>query len=112
MTLPYRSLEEAVGEMTGWDLTWVSCAQGRAAEASLRLVTDDGVAVARLSALPGRRTDVTVTLPIPEVPAPAWITEVPVLDDPPCLGTAPRGRRIWVAGTPVVVVTESQPVAD
>lgn len=112
LSLTGQGVAEVTAAMAAWELTWVSCGQHRATEASLRLVTDHGVAVARLSEVAGRRTEVTVTLPIPETPAPAWIPEVPVLEDPPCLDTRPRGRTVSVAGTPVAPVVESQPVSD
>lgn len=111
-TLPGTTVSEVVAEMAGWDLTWVSCGRSRATEASARLLTDDGVAVARLTGLPGR-TEVTLTLPIPETPAAEWVAEVPVLDGAACVSeTPPRRGRIVVQGTPVALVGVSQPVAD
>ncbi len=103
-------LADVVADMAGWELTWMSCGRGRATEATARLVTDDGVAVARLTGLPDR-TDVTVTLPLPEAPPPDWIADVPALNSPACLTSTPRHRRIVIQGTPVTTVAESQPVA-
>ncbi len=104
-------LAEVVEDMADWDLTWITCSRGRDTEATARLVTDDGVAVARLTGL-RRRTEVTVRLPLPEAPPPAWVADVPVLDDPPCLDDPVPGPAITVAGVPVTSVAESQPVSD
>ncbi len=107
-------LAAVVDDMTGWDLTWVACGRGRATEATARLVADDGVAVARLSGV-RRRTEVTVTLPVAETPSPTWVAEVAVLEDPPCLdGPAggPGDTGDTVAGVPVSLVGQAQPVAD
>lgn len=104
-------LASVVDRMSGWDLTWVACGSGRPTEATARLVTDDGVAVARLSGV-RRSTEVTVTLPIAETPSPTWVAEVPVLADPPCLDEVAVGPGYTVAGVPVSVVGQSQPVAD
>ena len=110
-TVPDALLADVVADMAGWELTWMSCGRGRATEATARLVTDDGVAVARLTGLPGH-TDVTVTLPLPEAPAPDWVADVPALDAPACLTSTPRDRHVVIEGTPVATVAESQPVAD
>lgn len=107
-----QPLGEVVAAMTGWELTWASCGRGRETTATARLVTTDGVAVARLTGLRGR-TDVAVSLPIPETPSPDWVAEVPVLVGPACLSGGPvRGSRILVEGTPVALVADSQPLAD
>lgn len=103
-----QPLAEVLAAMTGWQVTWVSCGRDREAEASARLVTDAGVAVARLGS-DGSSTEVTVTAPVPETPDPAWVADVPVLEDPTC---SPRGNRILTRGTPVTLVGESQPVVD
>lgn len=111
LTLDGQPLTEVVAAMSDWELTWMSCGRGRATEATARLVTDAGIAVARLTGL-SRRTEVTVTLPLPEAPAPDWVAEVPSLADPSCLPGAPRGPRIVLEGIPVATVSVSQPVAD
>jgi len=94
--------------MGAWEVTWVACGHGRSTELSARLETGHGVAVARLSGI-GARTEITVGVPLPEIPPPAWISEVPALDSPPCLA-GPERTPLVTEGTPVALVTASQPV--
>ena len=103
-----------VGEMAGWEPTWASCVPTPAGsvDVRLRLVTEHGVATARIHQDPSLDGQVSwsIAVPVPEAPVPDRLAEVPALEDPACLGQGRLPTSLTVEGEPVAVPIRLQPV--
>ncbi|MDP3893057.1 hypothetical protein [Nocardioides sp.] len=108
-TTPAAAIAAVVATMEGWELTWATCGERRPTEATLRLRTLAGTAVARLRAT-GGAVAWQVRLPVPETPVPDRVNDVPVLGSSDCLTVGAPDDAVLNEGRPVAVVGESQPV--
>ena len=113
---PRASVAAVVEEMDAWEPTWASCvpAPAGSVDVRLRLVTEHGVATARVRQDPSLDGEVawSIAVPVPEAPVPDRVTEAPVLDDPVCLGTGRLPTSLTIEGEPVAVPYRLQPVPD
>jgi hypothetical protein len=111
---PRNAVAAVVGEMAGWEPTWASCVPTPAGsvDVRLRLVTEHGVATARIQQDPSLDGQVSwsIAVPVPEAPVPDRLAEVPALEDPACLGQGRLPTSLTVEGEPVAVPIRLQPV--
>ena len=111
---PRESVADVVAGMSGWEPTWAACGPGRrgSVDVRLRLVTEHGVATARVWQDPSLGDEVgwSLAVPVPEAPVPDRVAEVPALADPVCLGTTRLPRALTIEGEPVAVPYRLQPV--
>lgn len=104
-----RAVAAVVAEMSGWTLTFASCAPSTGIVATLRLDDDQGPVTARLSTDPLDAGTVSwsVRLPVVAGPDQSWVDDVDALDGSRCLsGRATRSALI--EGTPVGLIGRLQ----
>ena len=107
ITTSATTLDELVGQLPGWDLTYAACGGGGPVRATF-LGTDLDVVLA--ATIDDDGAAVAVTTPIVEGPVPTWLDDIVPLDESRCLdGT----RDALVAdGTPAVLPTSLTPIAS